>query len=173
MVRDIFFETKGTEIFSKCFQIVFNGKNVPNSGNLVCCNFVFFSSGEFHISVVQPRHPPSQISFKFGTIVGPNGIKKITKFQLATIYHSQITSIWNLAQNGLFTLDTRDLKVNGHAKTINNLTYRCVNIKIGTGKFWMVRNPKIQLKIPKSKPKCLNFDFEVKNIKICALNLEP
>ena len=79
-----------------------------------------------------------------------------------------------MAQNGLFTLDARDLEVNGHAKTINNLTYRCVNIiKIGTGKFWMVRNPKIQLKIPKSKPKCLNFDVQVKNIKIFALNVDP
>ena len=66
------------------------------------------------------------------------------------------------------------LEVNGHAKMIDNLTYRCVNIiKIGTSKFWMVKNPKIQLKIPKSKPKCLNFEVQVKNIKIFALNLDP
>ena len=39
-----------------------------------------------------------------------------------------------MAQNSLFTLDAHDLEVNGDAKTINNLTYRCVNIiKIGTG----------------------------------------
>ena len=78
----------------------------------------------------------------------------------------------NLAQNGLFTLDARDLEVNGHAKMIDNLTYRRVSIiKIGTDKFWMVRNPKIQLKIPKSKPKSLNFDVQVKNIKLFDLNL--
>ena len=78
-----------------------------------------------------------------------------------------------MTQNGIFTLDARDLKVNGHAKMIDNLTYRCVNvIKIGTGKFWMVRNSKIQLKIPKSKPKYLNFDVQVKNMKIFALNLD-
>ena len=35
----------------------------------------------------------------------------------------------------------------------------------------MVRNPKIQLKIPKSKPTSFNFDVQVKNIKILALNL--
>ena len=57
---------------------------------------------------------------------------------------------------------------------IDNLTYRCVNIvKIGAGEFWMVRNPKIQLKILKSKSKCLNFDVQVKNRKmIDALNLD-
>ena len=129
-----------------------------------------------HIKMVhvrEVRHPPSQISFTFGTFAGPNGANKITKFQLAIIYRSQITSIWNLAQNGLFTLDARDLEVKGHAQKIDNLTYRCVNIiKTGTGKFWMVRNLKIQLKIPKYKPKCLNFDVQVKNIKICALNLD-
>ena len=64
--------------------------------------FYIITLGEFHISEVQPRHPPSQISFKFGTIVGPNGVKKIAKFQHASIYCSQVTSIQNLAQNGLF-----------------------------------------------------------------------
>ena len=118
-------------------------------------------------------HPPSQISFNSGTVTGPNGANKITKFQLAIIYRSQVTSTWNLAQNGLFTLDACDLEVNSHAKMIDNLTYKCVNIiKIGTGKFWMVRNSKIQLKIPKSKPKCLNFDVQIKNIKVFALNLD-
>ena len=79
-----------------------------------------------------------------------------------------------MVQNGLFTLDAHDLKVNGHAKIINKLTYRCVNIiKIGAGKFWMVRNSKIQLKILKSKSKCLNVHVHVKNIKIFALNLDP
>ena len=35
-----------------------------------------------------------------------------------------------------FTLDARDLEVNGHAKMIDNLTYRRVSIiKIGTDKF--------------------------------------
>ena len=55
--------------------------------------FLFFKNyspaeGEFHISVVEPQHPPSQISFKFGTVAGPNGANKITKFQIAIIYFS-------------------------------------------------------------------------------------
>ena len=79
-----------------------------------------------------------------------------------------------MVKTGLLTLDSCDHKVNGQAKMIDNLTYKCVNIiKIGTGKFWIIRNPKTQLKIPKSKCKCLNSDVQVKNIKIFALNLDP
>ena len=126
------------------------------------------------VNIREIQHPPSQISFKFGAVAGPNGANKIIKFQLAIVYCSQVRSIWNLAQNGLFTLDTRDLKVNSHAKMIDNLTYRWVSIiEIGKGKFWMVRNSKIQLKIPKSKPKCLRFDVQFKNIKVFTLNLDP
>ena len=126
------------------------------------------------VHIREVRHSPSQISFKFGTVAWSHWVKKITKFQLAIIYRSQVTSIWNLVQNDLFTLVTQDIEVNSHVTMTDNLTYRCVNIiKIGTGKFWMLRNSKIKLKIPKSKPKCLNFDVQVKNIKIFALNLDP